>query len=239
MASTNSLPGAVRETSTEALTAIFVSLDKLVSNKKLAGEPTLPHLNAIHKDIAGELKRREVSEAGIVTSPFSTHVIGQMLAYWMARQKEIKVGNSYYYYSKPENRSRLSIAKRAKFSTELRVKGNGAASRSDHLDQALTRLNQHLEERLKIEEITFPLQDVDETIYQLAQRIQRVIVFAEATGTDAAFEWEVQYYRRISFVFDREYGSVSDEGSSPSLLLAMLTKAVAQFEEKAKLKQEG
>lgn len=231
MASQNSLAGAVRETSTEGLALMLASLEKLTSAKALDGQPAHAHLDRIREDISGELARRQLADEGISTSPFSTHVIGQMLAHWLARYKETKTGY-YSYYSKSENKTRFVLSSRAKFAAELRMSGVGAASRSPILDEALNRVHGQLILKTKHEKKPFPLQEIDPDLFELAERLQRVIIFAQMTGTEAVFEWDVHYHRYIRYSFDRDYSAIEAPVSGAK---ATLAKAVAAFEKAAKL----
>jgi hypothetical protein len=224
MADTSTLPGAVRAASTASLKVTLTSLESLLKKKEMVDSPILSHYESQKNEIASEINRREVADSDIATSPFSTHVIAQLFAYFISRNGEVKQGYGHY-----NTKSRLVLSSKKKFSTELVINDIGAVTRAKHLDEALTRLHARLVEKTAALKKTFPSAEVSSTHTDLAERVQKVLLFADITGTDAFFEWEARY-QHFRFGFDREYAWQSVKGKD---LVSQLTTAIVKFESMA------
>lgn len=228
MASVKSLGGAIRETSTEALEELLASLQSLAGGEKLQGEPTQPYLQRISDQVVSELARRNLAKEGLATSPYVTHVIGQLLGYMVTRYPRLETSHWLSY----AERSRLDISYRARFTCEMIVNGYGGKTRSAHLDEALQRLHKQLaEQTAHLKKTRFPSEKIDPEVFELAERLQQIFCLAEATGTPATFVWSA-YYRVLHYSFDQGSGYARVKVKDPKSGLA---EAIAVMEKQAKL----
>lgn len=208
------------------------TLSQLTDKKLMAGQPAQVHIGRLCDDIFGELQRRQFSEdaAAIVVSPLVTHLAGEMLAYWLHRYKGLKTGYSSYHSS---NKSHLLFAvKNGRFVVELKIYDVGALKRSESFDEAIERLHKELVAEKSWKTKPYPSGTVSQDLFEIAERIQLVLVFAQMTGTNASFEWSCSYGRLLHIHFDREWDY---EDAPVSKAKESLLAAVTGFEKMAKL----
>ncbi len=153
-------------------------------------ELLFPHYEAYKEEIEGELARREVANnIDISLSSFATKLMADFLYIGLARIKGCP------QYPGHNNRARIGFIANDKnsFAADAYIGGKGGATRGAHYDDVLLRLHSALAQKMsKNKKNKFPVSiPVDDNVTTQAERIQRVILFANLTGGSASFQFHL------------------------------------------------